>query len=419
MTIALAAAAQDLREPANKVEYEPDALLFKKVEDYEVSDNNHQVITNKWKANWFVLANAGVNAFWGDKTDGSFGSRLSPQFNFGFGKWFVPAFGVKLQMTGFRSQADKYVQGQFTHGSATYYDKEGRPYWKERHKWWDINLNLMLNITRLIYGFEGYNSSHLKNQLIFSLGIGAVHSYDLGGPGKQNEWAGHIELQYSRFLNKSKALSIDLTARCMLYDTWFDQVLYHQQFDVNASINIGFTYYFKERGWNKTSKRYTYYYQDNMDQVNALRLQVDSLRHQQPDTVYIKGEGSRVVTFPYLVNFVIDRVEVANRERVNLRWVAEMMKETPDQKYVISGYADKYTGSPQRNMWLAIHRAENVYKVLTEEFGVPKDQLLLADYGGVDNMFYDDKQVSRSAIITRYEGQPLNTFKGQEPDYKE
>lgn len=276
----------------------------------------------------------------------------------------------------------------------------------------------MFNITRAIYGYEGPNSPHLKNQLILSGGIGWVHHPHLWDDGKQNEWAAHIELQYSRFLTKGKALSIDVVARCMIYDTWFDQVNYHQQCDINASLNIGLTYYFKQRGWNKTSKRYVTYLQDNVATVNALNAEINELHRQlaeKPDTVYM--DDVKAVTFPYLVNFVIDRVEVSNAQRVNLGWVAEMMKATPEQKYLISGYADKYTGSVQRNMWLAIHRAENVYKILTEEFHVPKDQLVLADYGGVDNMYYDDKQVSRSAIITKYDGQPLNTFKGQEPHY--
>ena len=80
-----------------------------------------------------------------------------------------------------------------------------------------------------------------------------------------------------------------------------------------------------------------------------------------------------------------------------------MMKATPDQKYLICGYADKHTGSVQRNIWLAQNRAINVYDILTQEFGVPTSQLVLDDKGGVDNMFYDDPQLSRSVLITKYE----------------
>lgn len=135
--------AQQPDQRYRQLEEEPDALLFKKVEDYDVVDNTHQVITNRWKSNWFILANAGANAFWGDKTIGNLGSRLTPQFDFGLGKWIVPAFGVKLQFTGFRSKADKYVQGNYTHNSPTYYDDEGYPYWKEKIKWWATRYNIL------------------------------------------------------------------------------------------------------------------------------------------------------------------------------------------------------------------------------------------------------------------------------------
>jgi hypothetical protein len=69
---------------------------------------------------------------------------------------------------------------------------------------------------------------------------------------------------------------------------------------------------------------------------------------------------------------------------------------------LICGYADKHTGTVERNIWLAEHRAKNVFKILTEEFGVPASQLILDDKGGVENMYYDDPQLSRSAIITEY-----------------
>ena len=49
---------------------------------------------------------------------------------------------------------------------------------------------------------------------------------------------------------------------------------------------------------------------------------------------------------------------------------------------------------------MAKNRAKNVFRVLTEEFGVPASQLVLDDKGGVENMFYDDPQLSRSVIIS-------------------
>ncbi|MCD8387947.1 MAG: OmpA family protein [Bacteroidales bacterium] len=383
---------------------EPDSTEYVKVEDILVSDDTHRVITNPWSSNWFVFADGGVNAFWGDKPVGKFGDRLTPQFNIGVGKWIVPGFGIDFQFTGFRSKGDKGVEGIYTYYSPVYYDKDGKPYWKEKIKWWDLNISALFNITRLIYGYEGYNSPRLKNQFIASIGIGATHHYGLPY-GSANEWSCRVELQYSRFLTKAKAVSIDVKLRGLFYETKYDGVFNHQTFDENVSLNLGLTYYFNPRGWDRYTQRTTIYKQYNLARIQELNDEINRLRSMPvaPETqnLGIVEALKDVVTFPYLVNFVIDRVEVVNRERVNLGFVAEMMKATPDQRYLITGSADKYTGSVARNKWLGENRAKNVYTILTEEFGGPEEQLELRDLGGIDNIFYDDPQLSRSAVITR------------------
>ena len=375
-------------------------IVDQTVEEQSVVSSDHQVITNFFRHNWFITADAGVNAYWADYTSkSSFGHRLTPQFNVGFGKWFVPGFGAKLQFTGFRSRADKWSKGFYTHASQEYFDKDGNSYWKERVKWFNFNIDLMFNISRLIKGYEGVESPKLKNQFIASIGLGATHPYDFPRY-PNNDFAGHIELQYSRFFTKKKNISLDVRLRAILQSTQYDGVA-DQFFDENYSLNIGVTYYFKERGWKRTVQNTTYYVEDHKT-INQLNAEIDRLKNA-PIIAAVPVVASNTITFPYLVNFVIDKVEVVNRERVNLKVVAEMIKETPDQKYLICGYADKHTGSVERNIWLAEHRSKNVFKILTEEFGVPAEQLVLDDKGGVENMFYDDPQLSRSAIITKYE----------------
>ena len=222
---------------------------------------------------------------------------------------------------------------------------------------------------------------------------------------------------------------MDVRLRGIFYGTDFDRVN-KTYLDENISLNVGLSYYFKKRGWERTVADITYYVEDRTA-INQLNEEINRLKNANTpvDTVYVEDQTvinqlqeeinrlknaqipvnaigvnqSNLITFPYLVNFVIDKVEVVNRERVNLKVVAEMIKATPDQKYLICGYADKYTGTVARNIWLAEHRSKNVYKILTEEFGVPASQLVLDDKGGVDNMYYDDPQLSRSAIISKYE----------------
>ena len=389
--------AQTMEQKAVIDTVEQKTVVDTLVEKVVVVGNDQQVITNLLKDNWFVLADVGINAFWGDCTVGNIFTRLTPQFNVGFGKWFVPGFGAKMQFTGFASQEYKSVETVNTRNSETYYDDNGNPYWNEHIKWWDINVDLMFNLSRMILGYEGIESSKRKNQFIASIGLGATHHYDI--PLVSNVVSGHVELQYSRFFFDKKALSLDVRMRGIFYGTDFDRVN-NRRFDENVSLNVGLTYHFKKRGWERTVSNVTYFVEDYTT-INQLNQEIDSLRNMPP--IIVAGAKSDMITFPYLVNFIIDRVEVVNRERVNLRVIADMMKATPDQKYLICGYADKHTGTVERNIWLAKNRANNVYRILTEEFGVPTSQLIIDDKGGVDNMFYDDPQLSRSVIITKYE----------------
>lgn len=387
----------------NTLSIEQQSVVNKAVAQEQVINNTHQVITNFWHDNWFVFGDAGVNAYWGDYTVGNLSSRLTPQFNLGFGKWFVPGFGAKVQFTGFRSKENKSLKNYYCKGSETYYDASGNPYWKEKIKWWDLSVNMMFNLSRLIKGYEGIDSPNLMNQFIASVGIGATHHMGLTGSASSNHWSGLLELQYSRFFSPKKNFSLDATLRGIFYSTEFD-LKTEQFFDENISLNLGFTYYFKDRGWKRTVTNTTYYVEDQTT-INRLNEEINRLKNQpvRVDTVVVAQDLSNLITFPYLVNFVIDKVKVVNRERVNLGVVAAMMKATPNQKYSVCGYADKYTGTVARNIWLAEHRSKNVFKILTEEFGVPASQLVLDDKGGVDNMFYDDPQCSRSVIITKYE----------------
>ncbi|MBO7591605.1 MAG: SusC/RagA family TonB-linked outer membrane protein [Prevotella sp.] len=135
-------------------------------------------------------------------------------------------------------------------------------------------------------------------------------------------------------------------------------------------------------------------------EINRLRAENDALKSRQPEKQIVTVDNSRIVTFPYLVNFVVNTTDVVNREKVNLETVAAMIKATPEKKYSVVGYADKQTGTPEINAQLASGRAQNVYDILVNQYGVPASQLVKDSKGGVDYMYMNDEQLSRSVIIS-------------------
>ena len=100
------------------------------------------------------------------------------------------------------------------------------------------------------------------------------------------------------------------------------------------------------------------------------------------------------------INFIVDRWDLLTRELVNLQAVSDLIKSTPHTKYLLCGYADKQTATPEHNMMLSKNRVEAVYNALVNQFGVNPDQLVTDFKGGVDYMFYNEKELSRCCMIT-------------------
>ena len=102
----------------------------------------------------------------------------------------------------------------------------------------------------------------------------------------------------------------------------------------------------------------------------------------------------------YLAYFPINVSEVSLADRAQLEQCANMIRESDkNQKFVITGYADKQTGTPEINETLSRERAQNVRACLVKEFGIDPSRFEVNWKGGVSNMFYDDPSLSRVVVI--------------------
>lgn len=224
-----------------------------------------RVVTNKFGKNWFAFATAGVHTFRGDFSNlGKFSGTLSPDFSIGVGKWFTP--GVALKIEAIKSETRGYTSEEHPHYNYgnLMHSKNGMGYYKMKTGWWDFSAGAILNITRLIYGYEGFGSDRLMNQFMISAGLGVVHHTGYSHSyGSDNELSAHLELQYSRFFTKSKMISLDLKLRGLFYhsnhDGEYGQGDYAaQKVDYSAGLNLGVTFYLDKRsnnGWGKSTTR--------------------------------------------------------------------------------------------------------------------------------------------------------------------
>ena len=219
--------------------------------------NPFQVVSNPFRQNWFLFATGGAHTFRGDYSkDGPFMGTVSPDYSIGFGKWFMPWLGLKLEFIHSDSRGyTEYKTGHYGFGDWIQ-TGNGAGYRKMKTCWMDFSGSAILNLTRLYYGYEGYGSKERMGQWLAAAGLGAVHHLGYEHSyGSDNELSAHLELQYSRFLTPRKNVSLDFKARGLFYESNFDLEYGQadhaaQHIDSNLGLQVGLTWYLGKNGNN-------------------------------------------------------------------------------------------------------------------------------------------------------------------------
>ena len=354
------------------------------------SKNPYEVKTNKFWNNWFISAGGGVQLFHGSDNDkANRGDRITPALDIAVGKWFTPGIGVRLVYSGLQLKgATANIDAPYSTGEML----KDNNYYKTKWDMMHLQADAMFNFSNM---FCGYNEKRIYSFIPYA-GAGLPHSWS---SPKHNDWAFTIGL-INRF-RLCSALDLNIEVR----ETFMNNAFYNKGGKELTAATIGLTYKFKKRGWNVCSN----ISKGEMDDVlaklaamgaanEALQRALDEARNKKPETKIVK-EKEYVGIAKLFVTFAFDKANVSKKDRVNLGYVAEAMKQNPDKVYTICGYADKQTGSAEYNEKLSKRRAEAVRDVLINEFGVKSSQLKIDYKGGVNNMFYDNANLSRAVIV--------------------
>ncbi len=141
--------------------------------------------------------------------------------------------------------------------------------------------------------------------------------------------------------------------------------------------------------WQLAERTSVYQYEKDVEKI------IETKTEYVDRPVYI----TNVPEVWFHINFIVDRWDLSKKELININAVADLIKSTPDVKYLVCGYADKQTATPPHNLMLSENRSKAVYDALID-FGVKPEQLVRDYKGGVDYMFYNMKELSRCVMIT-------------------
>lgn len=366
-------------------------------EEIQYNNDKYKVETNHFFDNWFVSGGFGGQVLFGNHDKQvKFFNRIAPALDIAVGKWFTPGIGVRLMYSGLsvKGATQKEGHGEFpTHSTGEDVPgKGGDGYWlmKQKFKFYNLHLDALFNMSNILYG---YNEKRVYNCSPY-FGLGWTRVWE---SPQSMEVSANVGILNSFRLND--ALDLNLDIRGAYVSDRFDGELGGRWGEGLWSATIGLTYKFKPRGWDRSKTIIRTH-----DRTSELKAMQDKLNDMQAQLAKRKTDSITVIRTMAAASFVvfkIDTWDLTNEARVQLSLFAENIKKAdPNVIYIITGYADKGTGSVERNIVLSKNRARVVYECLVNEFGVPKKQLRIDHKGGVDDMFYNDPRMSR-AVITK------------------
>lgn len=390
--------------------------------------------------NWFVHVGGGGQIYYGDhdrQCDTK--DRIAPELEVGVGKWLSPVIGVRLMYQGLSQRGATKLPGQWDPRLNRIFDvaypvDRDNPIniahpqhmlQAQKFKFGNLSLTAMFNLCNV---FKPYRKEKPYGFIPY-LGVGFAFNYGHPEPGKKSprEVTYNAGILQTARINRYFDAYMDL--RSMYVNDRFDGEGGGRFGEGNWSLSAGIVYKFEKRGFNESKtivKDYWDYSQATVDRngrltingqpVNTVKIDANRIQDLQKNLentmkensrlIRLLGEGNRekeivdrLVAAPNLVVFPINKSKLSNEARVHLKFMAETIKMCdPNIVYVISGYADKGTGTKKINEKLSQDRAKAVYDCLINEFGISPKQLRMESHGGVDNMFYDDPRLSRAAI---------------------
>lgn len=347
--------------------------------------------------NWFIQLGAGIQSpfveNYLDKGDAK--HHITAVYNVGFGKWFSPYVGWRLAFNG---GAIHYNNGVYTKAKIV-----------------NGSFDIMWDMCNTI---GGVNTNRPVSVIPF-IGVGANYLWDIrgnqgnimadNGKVKHTQWSIPVSAGIQFRFRTSRYVDLFLEGRAQVMGDNFNNIAFGEPVDINVmaiggiSINIGGT----------DMKKYNPC--DNLAYISSLNQQVNGLRAEvaatgaalaaaeaqlpcPPQQVIVSATEVAAAPIYPTVRFTINSARISDEEMVNVYNMAQYMTENPEATVVIKGYADEDTGTPNYNMKLSERRAQAVYNVLVNTYGISPDRLSTVAEGS-NTQVYDTNNWNRIVIF--------------------
>ena len=328
--------------------------------------------------------------------EAKFGDLISPNVQLGLGYQFSPVFGMRLQANGWQSKGGwsgfRANPGE-TPYNATY-----------KFKYMAPGVDFMFNLSNL---FCGWNPNRVLNVTAFA-GAGANIAWDndevnelaatmknLNAYNLEYLWDGTKVRPYGRAgielafkVSKSVSLMIEGNAN-VISDKYNSKKADNPDWYFNAlaglRINLGKSYTKKAKPVEEPAPA-----------PAPKQEYVAPKPEPKPAPVEKKVEEIRRDIF-----FTINSYKIAPAEEAKIREVVDFLGKNPEAKVVVTGYADKGTGTERINDRIAAKRAAAVVWMLEKRYGIPAERITEESKGARVQPFAENNMNRVSIMIAK------------------
>jgi outer membrane protein OmpA-like peptidoglycan-associated protein len=350
-----------------------------------------------WK-NWFIYGGAGGQVYFGDEDQiKPLGKRITATFEGAIGKWVHPAVGLRFKMGG--GVVKGYSTGTLPsigHSLIVGGPDANGIYLQRWHQLY-LEGDIMVDLTN---AFGGYKPGRLYHAIVTA---GAGIAYAQNQPRHDGD---RTSLFQFGFLNKfriNRNWDIDLEIKDAVVNQNYDREQSQKYYESFLGVTVGVTYNFGQSGeWpflkgggSKTVIQRTDTHIPTVPVVVESRSTDTVIKQETVREVTV--EKQLVLSHPIAIFFDVDKYNITDKAKVNLAFVADIIKSSKGARFKLIGSADSKTASPKYNQKLSYKRSVAVREYLVQVLQVDPEQLILDPIGGIDK--YSAIDVNRAVII--------------------
>ena len=335
--------------------------------------------------NWFMSMGAGTQTLFAEHKGKSL---FSLSMTVDFGKWFNPYWGLRLSATGGALRLRYPEETDIQH-----------------YKNVSLAADFMWNMTNTIGGYDQYRIISVIPY------VGFASNYAFKNPfGKTLSFGISTGMRFNVRLCRYADMFVE--GKVNILSDNFNGIIKGKRAEATLAMLGGISFNFggkKFGSYNPVRETFT---------REALNAEINTLRTK--DNMYAKenelliaenthlkkelAQKPKVITekaspcdtqLTSAVRFAINSSVVTNEEMINIYNIAEWMKANPSCIVMVTGYADKETGSEEYNQNLSEQRANKVIKILVKKYNIDASRLKLVANGSTTQPYPNNNSWNR------------------------